>query len=368
VLARIVHRKARGKIASVFCSARASSIVCLLACAGCSATDVVARSTGVSACREQDAACDDAGTTSCKASACSALETQAALCQGQQVHALAGDSCDERSGAQVSRSLLCTCTDLVTNATLNAEGFAGLPTAPPGPRPRLGINGDLSLQGAGTIDADLIVQGHSEIGAEVAAPKPTRAESAPCNCADGALLDIGSLVRAHARDNDNQAAGLSSAQLDGYRGAQQLTLECGRYYFTRLKGDEPIAIRTRGDVAIFVASNIELNEALSIQTETDSQVSVFVAGDVRVGGALALGGDASGRARVDLYAASEGTLEIAGSTELVGKLYAPRAELVSFGTLQVHGSLFLRRAAPAGDLIIHYDALDAFPQRCDPLP
>jgi hypothetical protein len=366
--ARFDRAEARGKIAGVLCSTRALSVVCLFAFAGCSATDVVARSAGASACRDQDAACEDAGTTSCQASSCGALETQAALCQGRNVHVLAGDSCDELGGAQVSLSLLCACTDLVTNAPLNADSFAGMPAAPQSLRPRLGINRDLSLQGGGTIEADLIVQGHSAIGAEVVAPTPTRGESAPCNCAAGALLDIASLVRAHARDNDNQAAGLSSEQLNGYRGAQQLTLECGRYYFTRLKGDDPIAIRTRGDVAIFVANNIELNDALSIQTETDSQVSVFVAGDMRVGGALALGGDPNGKSRVDLYLASTGTLEIAGSTEISGKLYAPRAELVSFGTFQIYGSLFLRRAAPGGELLIHYDELDASPQRCAALP
>jgi hypothetical protein len=134
-----------------------------------------------------------------------------------------------------------------------------------------------------------------------------------------------------------------------------------------LKGDAPLSIRTRGHVAIFVASNVELSDALSIQTESDGQVSLFVAGDMHVGGSLSLGGDPNGKARVDLYLASEGTLEIAGSTDIRGKLYAPRAELVSVGTFQIYGSLFVRRAAPGGELHIHYDELSASAASC-PLP
>lgn len=353
-LAACARPEGRGKLTMVASFARISSFVCALALAACSATDVVARGAAAR------------GAGGCTPVGCSTLTTQAALCQGKDEHALAGDSCD--ANAQVTRYALCTCSDLVSHSTLSVDSFSGTLTQSARRRPQLGINGNLSLTGQGTLDADLIVQGKSELGPDLSARAPVESANAPCQCAPSALLDIPAMVSARAGDNENQAASISSDQLNGFRGAQQLTLVCGRYYFTRFKGDDPIVIRTRGDVAIFVGSNIELNDALSIQTETESHVSLFVAGDMRVGGALSLGGDPNGKARVDLYLASEGTLEVAGSVDITGKLYAPRAELVSFGTFQLYGSLFVRRAAPGADLFVHYDEQASEPKSCASLP
>jgi hypothetical protein len=337
---------------------------CTLVLVACSATDVVARLRSDGPCADAGVSCTDAGATGCQAESCATLGSRSALCQNGQSQIQAGDSCKADGSAQASRYALCTCSDLITSNKLTVDAFSGTLAQSATQTPKVGINGNLSLQGSGTIAADFIVRGRSVVGDDLMLHGLTQSTSAPCSCASEALLDVAALASAHASDNDNALAGITSEQLNGFSGAQQLTLDCGRYYFSRLKGDDPIVIHTRGHVAIFVGSNIELNNALSIQTESESQVSLFVAADMRVGGALSLGGDPNGKARVDLYLASEGTLEIAGSTELSGKLYAPRAELVSFGTFQIYGSLFVRRAAPGGELNIHYDELSANPVRC----
>jgi hypothetical protein len=255
----------------------------------------------------------------------------------------------------------------VTHAPLRVDAFSGTIAQSASELPRIGVNGDLTLDGVEGLNADILVSGRIDTADGSVLRPITQPASPACSCDAGSLLDIEALAKAHARDNDDATAGLSSGQLDGFHGPQTIELDCGRYYFTRLKGDDALNIRARGNVAIFVATSIELNDALSVQTlDGASQVSLFVAGDMHVGGTLTLGGDPNSRARVDLYLASEGTLEIAGSAELAGRLYAPRAELVSNGTLQIYGSLFVRRAAPGAELHLHYDERTATPLACAP--
>lgn len=361
------YRRGRGMIARVLAVVRACSLSCAFALASCSATDVVAR-------REQESGCSgDAGSCAgegrCEAKACDALVTREALCRGAQPLVQAGDSCGANGRSPAARFALCSCTDLVTHAPLRVDAFSGSVAQSASELPRLGINGNLTLDGVDALNADFLVRGRVAVADGAVLQPIMRVSSAPCDCNPGSLLDIDALAKAHARDNDNDnaSAGLTSAQLDGFRGAQTLDLSCGRYYFTRFKGDDAITIRARGNVAIFVATNIELNDALSVQTEdAASQVSLFVAGDMHVGGTLSLGGDPNGRSRVDLYLASEGTLEIAGSADITGRLYAPSVELVSTGTFQLYGSLFVRRAAPGAEFNLHYDERAATPAICAP--
>ncbi len=336
----------------------ACALICALTLASCNATDVIARSVVVGPIGD--------GGAMCQAAECEALATRDALCRGDAPLVQTGDSCSAR-GASGSSLALCTCTDLVSHSPLSVDAFSGTLAQPASRPPRLGINGDLRLSNPGRLEAEILVSGRSEVADGVRAP--IEVESAPCDCAPSALLDIPALVRTHANDNDNASTGVDSAQLDGFRGAQTLELDCGRYYFTRFKGDDPLRIRARGNVAIFVAANIELEDSLSVQSEGDgSQVSLFVAGDMHVGGALSLGGDPNGAARADLYLASDGTLSIAGSADIAGKLYAPRAELVTTGTTQIYGSMFVRRAAPGAELYLHYDERASLPRNCAGVP
>jgi hypothetical protein len=345
---------------------RVCALAGALTLASCNAaTDLVAQSIAPG-CRADAPECpDDQTGASCKAATCAALDTRDLLCRSTGPLVQAGDSCGA-GAVSASSFALCTCTDLVSHAPLSVDAFAGTLAHAASRPPRLGINGDLTLSDRSGIDAEILVGGRSEIADGAAGRAPVEAERPPCSCARSALLDIASLVRARASDNDNASAGISSGQLDGYRGAQTLELDCGRYYFTRFKSEDPLHIRARGNVAIFVDANIELNDSLSVQSEGDSQLSLFVAGDMHVGGSLSLGGDPNGKARSDLYLASVGTLSIAGSTEITGKLYAPRAELVTTGTMQIYGSMFVRRAAPGAALYLHYDESAALPVRCIP--
>jgi hypothetical protein len=313
-------------------------------------------------------AADAGAPASCGARSCAALNSYTAICNGAGNVVQAGDSCAGDAGPSSPRYALCSCSDLVSNNAFNVDAFQGtLQTAAPNAAP-IGVNVDLALSGSGTIDGEVSVVGRRAVGANMRLDALVPVTTPPCRCEPSALLDIEALVRARASDNDNAREGLDEGTFDGFAGDKELTLPCGRYYFTRLKSEDALTIHTRGNVVIFVENNIELNDALSIRTDDDAAglVSVFVAGTAHVRGALALGGDPNGRARVNLYLHGTGTLDLGGSAEIVGQLYAPNAELVNSGILQVWGSAFVKRASLAADAFIHYDTSAATPVRCDP--
>ncbi|HEX6240202.1 MAG TPA: hypothetical protein VFZ61_04895 [Polyangiales bacterium] len=376
--------------------------IAVVALAGCGGTDIVARQRVE--CPAFDAGCEDAGEVedadvldasdandassdaggdaevdaadaapeasvpaSCGARSCAALDSYAALCTGSGNTVQAGDSCAADAGPTSARYALCTCRDLVSTTVFNVDAFRGTLQTPAPDSAPVGVNLDLALSGTGTIDGEVRVVGRRAVGPNMRLDALVPVTTPPCRCDQPALLDIAGLVQAHQNDNDNAREGLSGGELDGFSGDKELTLPCGRYYFTRLQSEDALTIHTRGNVAIFVEDNIELNDAFSIRTDDDAagQVSLFVAGNAHVRGALALGGDPNGRARVNLYLHGSGTLDLGGSTEIVGQVYAPRAELVNSGILQLWGSLFVWRAALGADTYIHYDANTATPTRCE---
>jgi hypothetical protein len=322
--------------------------------------------------RDADAATDsetppDAG---CRARVCNVLSSADALCRSSGVVIQAGDRCESStSTAPTSRYALCSCSDLVSATTLSTDSFAGTLLRPVANAANIGVNADLDLGGTGNIDGELRVMGRRNLSSNVLVDALTPVSEAPCSCEPTRLLDIEALVLAHKKNHDNAREGFSEALLDGFRGPKELSLPCGRYYFTRLKSEDPLVIHTRGNVAIFVENNIELNDSLSIQSDGDSgEVNLFVAGEAHVGGALHLGGDPNGKTRANLYLQGNGTLELSGSTDITGNVYAPRAELVNVGIFQLYGSLFVRRAAPAGELHIHYDTSATSATQCELAP
>lgn len=334
----------------------------LMLLGACAQTDLVARYRQPGAGNDGgvlDPSCGDIRCSACTSSPCSALETQAALCDATGPSVTTGDSCrDARPSFQYA---LCSCSDLTSGSTVTVDAFDGTLIKPAPDRGALGINGNLSLTQPASIAGAVRVAGQSTTQTPLAIE---RVEEAPCACASGDELDVRSLVTARRGDNDNASAGIAESALDNPREAPLLELTCGRYFFTRIAGTRPITIRTRGDVALFVEGNIELDEALSIQSQDGARVSLFVAGELRVGGSFALGGDPNGAGRASLYSAGQGTLALRGSASIIGNLVAPNAELVNEGILELYGSMIVRRAAPLGALVIHYDTSAATPVQC----
>jgi hypothetical protein len=329
--------------------------------AGCDQTDLVASYRGPS-CTAQDG-CEPGA--SCSPRTCAALASQRALCAAEAVPVQAGDSCDAAGSAQVARYGLCSCTDLVAPAALRVDAFDATASRPVARAAALGINGSLHADQGGSVDGSLRTAGPVSGGALDVTGEQFASATPPCACADAQLLDLAALARAARDANDNAGLGLDPDALAGLDADAERTLPCGRYYLTGLSGSSALTIRARGNVALFVDGNVEIDQALTLRAEPGARLSVFVAGAMRVGGAFSLGGDPSGSERTALFVGGRGTLQLDGSASLVGTLYAPRAELVSRGNLEVWGSLFVRRAALEGDLVLHQDVSLAEPGVCE---
>jgi hypothetical protein len=336
---------------------RAAALRCaLVLAAGCEQTDLVA-SYLAPRCSGDD--CDP--PAACSPRACAPLASRGALCAAQAPSVQAGDSCDD--SAQVSSYGLCSCTDLVAPAALLVDAYDGSLARPAPGAAALGVNGSLHAAQGGRIDGSLQAGGRVS-GGELSGER-VESSTPPCACDASNLLDVAALVRTARDDNDNATQALDPAALTGFDEDRELALPCGRYFLTRISGAGALVIRARGRVALFVEGNVELDQAFSLLPESGARLEVFVAGEMRVGGSFTLGGDPSGSGRAALFSDARGTLNLQGTTSLVGALYAPHAELVTAGNLEVYGSLFVERAALEGDLLLHQDLSLAEPSICE---
>ena len=214
----------------------------------------------------------------------------------------------------------------------------------------LDVGGVLTLPAEATLDVPALSTGETR--------RAPVSVTAPCDCAEERLLDVGALVAAHEEANDDAALGIDP---DDYAngGARTLELDCGKVWLSRI-GGEALTIVARGRVALFVGGDLALEGPLEVRTEGEGEIDLFVAGNV-VGAARWMLGDPAAPARVRLYVGGSGTVDLAGGGLFAGNVYAPRAELVTPSEVEVFGSLFVRRLVSSGGLRVHYDraVLDA---------
>jgi hypothetical protein len=210
---------------------------------------------------------------------------------------------------------------------------------------RLRVDGLVHLPSGAPYD----VRESEDVGGVVREPV---AIDAPCDCDVSRLLDVGAVVEGYRDDNDDARAGLTPDSL-GEGDDRRVELECGRYYFDRVAGGA-LELVIRGRVAIFVASDLALDGAFVVTLEGGAELDLFVAGNV-LGTARWTIGDPARPSRVRFYVGGAGTVDLGAGGDLAANLYAPRAELVTPESLEVFGSVFVRRLAASGPLAVHYD-------------
>ena len=164
----------------------------------------------------------------------------------------------------------------------------------------------------------------------------------PCDCAQASLLDTAALVR----DAAAQAMALQSA-------APVLDMACGQYTLAVAPaGDLHIVAHRSG--ALYVPGDLTVHGDLIVDTDPGAELDLFVEVNISIDGRVQLGTQA-GQGAVRVYAGGSGTLQLGAGGELHGVLYAPGAELVLSGPLDVQGAVFVRRAASTAELTVHYD-------------
>jgi hypothetical protein len=311
----------------------------------CAQTDLVALDALEPGCSDA-AAC---AAPLCAAHSCEPGSSQAAFCMAQSNLFEIGDGCSAQTpDIQSFRFAICSCTDLVTVAALRVDGPDSTALAVNG---ALRVKDGVDIQGSVRVGAALASSG--QLPPMITGPVIEHAPPA-CVCDATTLLDIGAAVRAHARDNDNAASQLASTELDAFSSQRELDLNCGRYYLSRIAGSAALHMRVHGRVALFVAGNIELDDAWVVNLDAGAQLELLVAGNLRVAGRVELLSETASDLRV--LVGGEGTLDLSSDTSISGVLYAPRAELVTRGRFEIDGALFVRRAAPGAELVVHYPA------------
>jgi len=301
----------------------------------------------------------------CAAIGCERLASRALICASEprRPSVQLGDGCEVGEGPRF-RYAVCACSDLVTDDPFGVDVLAGVV---PGSA-SVAINQDLRLGADATIDGSLRISGlYSPLNGSPPQVSGSVLEGAApaCDCEPARLLDVAALVQARASDNDNDRAGLDPASLDDYSGMRALTLDCGRYYLPRLAGSGPLQIEARGRVALFIDGNIELGDTLTLTLQDAASAEIFVRGNVRVNGRVELSTSNDGN-RILLMVGGTGNIQLNGPTTIDGSLYAPRAELVTQAGLELHGAMFVRRAALSGVTRVHFEPLAAPDPSCMP--
>lgn len=212
-------------------------------------------------------------------------------------------------------------------------------------------------------------------GAVISDPTPTAASirradvrvDPPCDCAASRRPTLSAFLSRYRSTNDNAAIGLRADRFTNVTGSESLDLPCGRYSVDSILGPGSLAVRVRGRVALFVQGDVSLNGSLSFALDPGAELDVFVGGNVNAAGALDFGSRMT-PARVRVYVAGTGTINLSGGSVFAGNLYAPDAEIVTAGALEVYGAIFARRLAAGGAVTIHYDtAVLREGERCDPM-
>lgn len=189
----------------------------------------------------------------------------------------------------------------------------------------------------------------------------------PCACDD--VLDVPALVAHYATDNDNATLPLDPARLQNHAAGTELELPCGRFYFSDVHGSGALTLRITARTAIFITGDLRLGGDFRVElVGPDAEVDLFVSGNVVAPGAFVLG-DATAPARARLYVGGTGTVQLSGSATAAGNIYAPHAELVAAGGLELFGSVLAERVASTGDITVHYDrAINLAGTECPPPP
>ncbi len=289
--------------------------------AACAQTDVIAREAA------------DAGTPSgaCRAAACVDFAALSGRCADPSAHLSLGDGCSAGDPTlPAARFAVCTCHDFVSTHALVTDAWDSR-----------------STPGASTLSASV-------------------GKGDDCACGTSQLLDVAALVTARAADNDDVALGFAPGSLEGFSAQPSdppLALVCGRYYSGSVHGSGVLRMSVTGHALLFVDGDLSLDDDLDVTLADGAALDLFVAGNVRLKGKLTLG-DPAHAPFARLYVGGTGTIDIGGAALLAGSLYAPRAELVTRGPLEVYGSLFVRRAAPLAAVTVHYDVAQSVPNAC----
>jgi hypothetical protein len=284
----------------------------------------------------------------CSGRSCSALLDSAAFCRSGGVALALGDGCDSPTDNPRFRNALCTRSELTTQGELRIKGDVA-------------VDGAQVNFGAPTmVEGTLRYSGSLEASTYAPAAFASLMAAPSCGQQPGVLLDISDAVQRRATDNDN-ANPQATAQLlaiEHFTTPTSISLPCGRYYVEAIDGLDALSIHAQGNVALFVGGSVQLQRGFQITADLGARVTLVVNGAFHVTGGFNLGDLATGRHV--LVAAAQINLD-GGNSTIGGDVYAPNDELLSVGTLDIHGAVFVNSGRLNNTTTIQYsdDAAEA---------
>ena len=129
---------------------------------------------------------------------------------------------------------------------------------------------------------------------------------------------------------------------------------CGRIYFSRILGSGPLHINVLGRTAIFVSVEMNLPDGFSVTVELGAELDLFIEGHL-VSSKRVIIGNPADPSSTRIYLGGQGSFQLSSNSVISANVYAPEAELVTSGVLEVFGTLFLRRLNTSSPVRIHYD-------------
>lgn len=268
---------------------------------------------------------------------------------------------------------------LNANADLRIEGDLTVAEAVQGSSGPVVVDGSLRVGGPVALDGPLTVGGNALVGGDIRADQlevggqltqPANAALAvsgavavadqirapvtvepPCGC--DALPEVSAAIA------DGQARASNDPEtLVSVSGPRTERLACGAYAFRRIGGDGDLTLLLSGPTVIFVTGDVAVR-SLEVRLEAGASLDMFVGGGWVTRAALWFGApDRPSASR--LYVGTSGTINLEGGGQISARLWAPEAEIVTADSLEVFGSLFVRRISGAGPVTVHYDRAAAF--------
>ncbi|MEZ4259186.1 MAG: hypothetical protein R3B36_08960 [Polyangiaceae bacterium] len=228
----------------------------------------------------------------------------------------------------------------------------------------LSVGGDLDTVGSLDVGGTLRVRGDSGHvgGSHVGGRASWGAPTAPaCGCR---AFDVAAAVAIARDDNDDARRGVDP-ELRSV-GRSDITLRGGRYYFSNASAVGTSRWHIEGNVRVFVDGDLESVGRSSFDLAEGATLDLFVAGRVHAVGSL-VAGNAKDPSAFRLYVGGAGSV-IGGAGELDFRafVYAPRASLEVAGSTRVVGALVARHVSYAGDLRVRF--AKASPRPAEPPP
>lgn len=176
----------------------------------------------------------------------------------------------------------------------------------------------------------------------------------PCDCSPTSRFNIASYVTERATSNDNAAIGLSAAKLTNYSGDQVLNLTCGRFYLDRINGTGKITVNVSGRTALFIGGDVNLSDQFVVNLQGNGELDLFLNGGLTSSAPLKFG-DSLHPARVRLYMGGNRNINLSAGSVIGGNIYAPESALVTSGSIEVFGAIFVNSFNPSASVTIHHD-------------